>query len=326
MLNFNSCLATQIQHFIELRRLSGTNYHAQAVLLSYFDHFLTDHSWRGTNITCEIIDDYQCSFIALAPRSRTNRLSVVKQFCEYYAASNPQSYVPEPIKNISSRTAYKPYIYTLGEVQELMSATARLNPTDSLRPHTIRTLLGLLYTTGIRIGEALALNLQNFYQDEARLFIADGKFHKARWIPLATSTCTAIAAYIQKRCKYTLCSPESPLFINLRNHRLRHRTINHDFHLLLKYIGIARTKKPFPRIHDLRHTFAVSRTLSWYRDGLNVNALLPSLATYMGHVCIASTQIYLQPTEELLKQVNQRFYHHYLEQVKPAGEVSWDIH
>ena len=308
MLNFYSCLATQIQHFIELRRLSGTEYYAQAVLLSYFDHFLAEHSWNEVNITSQIIDDYQCSFIALAPRSRTNRFSVVKQFCEYYAASNPQSYAPESIKNISSKTAYKPYIYTLGEIQALMRATTRLNPTDSLRPHTIRALLGLLYATGIRIGEALALNMRDFYSNEGRLFIASGKFHKARWIPLAESSCIAIAAYIKKRCQYALHTPESPLFINLRHHRFHHCTVWHDFHLLLEYSGITHTKGVHPRIHDLRHTFAVTRTLSWYREGLDVNALLPALATYMGHVSIASTQIYLQPTEELLEQANQRFY------------------
>ena len=322
MLNFYSCLATQIQRFIDLRRLSGTDYSGQARLLSYFDHFLAEHAWCGTAITSQIIDDYQSSLVALAPRSRSNHFCVVRQLCEYLASTNPKSYVPESIKSLSSKTSYNPYIYTLGEIQALMNATDRLTPTDSLRPQTCRTVLGLLYASGIRIGEALALNIQDFYTDEARLFIADGKFHKARWVPLAVTTCTAIASYIQKRCQSELCTPGSPLFINLRHQRLRHRSVSDDFHLLLKYIGITCTKETHPRLHDLRHTFAVSRLLGWYREGLDVNALLPALATYMGHVEIVSTQIYLQPTAELLKQVNQRFYRHYLEKVKPAGEAS----
>lgn len=322
MLNFKSCLATQIQRFIALRQLSGTDYQGQALLLSYFDHFLAEHSWRGPRITCQIIDDYQCSLLLLAPRSRGNRFCVVRQLCEYLAATDPQSYVPESIKCGSSGAAYNPYIYTADDIQALMNAAAHLTPIDSLRPHTCRTLLGLLYSTGIRIGEALALNIQDFYPDEGRLFIADGKFHKARWIPLDPSVCTAITAYIDKRCQHIQCEPESPLFINLLHRRLRHNTVSQDFYQLQETIGMIRTKAFHPRLHDLRHTFAVCRLLDWYREGLDVNARLPALATYMGHVEIASTQVYLQPTQALLAQVNQRFHSHYLEQVKPAGELS----
>ncbi len=322
MLTFNSPLAAKIQQFIALRQLSGTNYYGQALLLSYFDRFLVQQSWCGPHITCQIIDEYWCSLSSLAPRGRGNRFCVVKQLCEYIAASDPQSYVPEPIRNPSSASTYKPYIYTLSEIRSLMNATSRLTPINSLKPHTCRALIGLLYSTGIRIGEAMALNIQDFYPAQSRLFIADGKFHKARWVPLAPSACTAISSYIERRCKYFDSNTFSPLFINLRDRRLRHSTVSHDFHCLQQYIGMIRTPEVSPRIHDLRHTLSVHRLLDWYKQGLDVNALLPALATYMGHVEIVSTQVYLQPTQALLAQVNQRFHQHYLEQVKPAGEVS----
>jgi len=320
MLKFYSCLAPKIQDFINLRRLSGTNYHSQALLLSYFDHFLAELSYQGSTVTREIIDEYQARLLTLAPRSRNNRFCVVRQLCEYIAASHPQSYIPESMRNISSNVTFKPYIYTLSDIQALMNGAAKLPPTDSLRPHTSRALIGLLYATGIRIGEALALNIEDFYHDEERLFVANGKFRKARWIPLTTSTCTAVGAYIKKRCQCYRCTPDSPLFINVRNRRLKHSSVSHDFHLLLEWAGIPRHKKQHPRLHDLRHTFATQRLLSWYKEGLDVNALLPALATYMGHVGVVSTQLYLQPTKDLVEQVNQRFYCHYLEQVKPAGE------
>jgi site-specific recombinase XerD len=322
MLKFYSGLAAQIQVFINLRRLSGTDYHSQALLLSYFDHFLAEKSYQGTTITRDITDEYQASLLSLAPRTRNNRFCVVRQLCEYIASTDPRSCVPESMRNISSSVTYKPYIYTLNDIQALMNATARLTPTDSLRPHTSRTLLGLLYATGIRIGEALALNIEDFYRDEQRIFIANGKFRKARWIPLSTSTCTAIDAYIKKRCQCEHCVLDSPLFINVRNRRLKHSSVSHDFHYLLELTGIPSNKEQHPRIHDLRHTFATQRLLNWYKEGLDVNALLPALATYMGHVGIVSTQLYLQPTNDLIVQVNQRFYHHYLEQVKPVGELS----
>lgn len=326
MLNFNSCLAPQFQRFIELRQLSGTDYATQALLLSYFDHFLAEQSWYCHYITRQLIEDYQCTLTELAPRTRINRLCVVHQWCEYLATTEPISYVPESIKNISSGTTHKPYIYSIEEIRTLMDAAQLLTPTNSLRPYTCRTLIGLLYTCGIRIGEALALNLQDFNTENETLFIADGKFHKSRWVPLTTSTCQAINEYIQKRCHNTYCFPDSPLFINLRHQRLRHNSFCHDFHRLLTYCGISQQTGCHPRVHDLRHTFAVSRLLGWYREGVDVNSLLPALATFMGHVNIVSTQLYLQPTKELLKQANQRFHHHYIEQVKPAGGAPCPTH
>lgn len=278
MLNFQSHLAPHILHFIELRRLGGTDYASQTKLLSYFDRFLVEHDWHESVITPQIIDDYQCSLSSLAPRTRGNRCCAVRHLCEYLGGINPQSYVPEIVRNHTSDTLHKPYIYTIGEIQALMDATATLIPTGSLKPHTYRTLLGLLYTTGIRIGEAIALNQEDFYAEEQRLFIADGKFHKARWIPLAPSTCTAITAYLQKRCQYDEGQPpESSLFINLGKCRLTYGTVSKDFRRLLDDIGI-RTQDIHPHLHDLRHTFAVSRLLDWYQADLNVNALLPALA------------------------------------------------
>ncbi len=114
-------------------------------------------------------------------------------------------------------------------------------------------------------------------------------------------------------------SPDSPLFLNQRSRRLHHCTVNQTFRYLLRQCGIRHSKLTGPRIHDLRHTFAVERLLAWYRDGQDVNARLPWLATYMGHVDVHSTQVYLQATPELIAQVDRRFYHHYLHQVKPQG-------
>ena len=200
-----------------------------------------------------------------------------------------------------------------------LAAAAALPPPGSLRPHTLATLLGLLYSTGLRIGEALALNQDDFHPAQPRLFIAAGKFHKARWIPLAPSVCQALERYVEKRLAVTPQRPQAPLFINLRGHRLRHCSVNHDFHRLLAHCGIARGKHAGPRLHDFRHTFAVTRLLAWYREGCDVNARLPALATYLGHVDIASTQLYLRPTAELLTQVDQRFHTHYLYHVKTQG-------
>ncbi len=189
----------------------------------------------------------------------------------------------------------------------MLAEAARLQPPPSLRPHTYRTLFGLLYTTGLRIGEALALNIKDFYPDSMLLYIRQGKFHKSRWVPLAPSTCTILQSYIQKRHNTSPLEEDAPMFVSLRNRRLSYCAVHQTFCCLLKQCRIHKDKDNGPRIHDLRHTFAVHRLVQWYGDGQDINARLPALATYMGHVSIGSTQIYIQATPELYEKANQRF-------------------
>jgi site-specific recombinase XerD len=318
-LKLHSSLAAQIQHFINLRCLSGTDYQSQAQLLGYFDRFLLEQTWSIPCITREITDRYQQSLSHLAPRTRSNRFCVVRQLCEYLARSDPLGYVPEPVKVPPSKGAHQPYIYTHAELKALLGAASKLPPAHSLRPHTYRTLLGLLYSTGIRIGEALALNLVHFHRTERRLYIAEGKFRKARWVPLSPSTSRALEHYVRTRFEIRPRSPDSPLLLNQRSRRLKHCTVNTTFRHLLRQCGIPHRRYTGPRIHDLRHSFAVHRLLAWYRDGDDVNARLAWLATYMGHVDVHSTQVYVQPTAELIEQLNRRFHKHYLHRVKNNG-------
>jgi integrase len=112
------------------------------------------------------------------------------------------------------------------------------------------------------------------------------------------------------------CDPESPLLINLRGRRLNYQTVKGTYGLLRVRAGLRPVNGPSPRIHDIRHTFAVRRLLKWYQDGEDVNARLPWLATYMGHVDISSTMVYLQATAELLAEVNKRFEAHYQTTIK----------
>lgn len=319
---FSSCLAAPMEKFVDLRRLSGTDYYSQARLLGYVDRFLVQHDFCLPYLTGEITDRYQQSLTMLAPRSQGNRMSVLRQFCEYLATGNTQSYVPRPLKIIPSHGAHQPYIYHSSQLRALMTAASGLAPPGSLRPHTYRTLLGLLCSTGIRIGEAMALNLQDVQPNSHRLYIAEGKFRKARWVVLSESTTRALEQYIDKRIKIAPHGPDSPLLLNQRRRRLCHPTVNMTFRGLLQKCALAHNKRTGPRIHDLRHTFAVHRLLAWYQEEQDVNALLPALATYMGHVDIKSTRVYLQPTAELLQQVSQRFRNHYLKNIDPHGGQS----
>lgn len=313
-ITFNSILAKPISHLIELRQITGSDYASQVRLLFYFDRYLLERGFFKEPLTRSVIEDYEKTLSHLAPRSRSNRLCVVKQLCEYLSLNEPLTYRPELPRVPTSREAFIPYIYSQSEIHGLLMAAAKLPPQGSLRGPTIQTLLGLLYSTGIRISEAMSLNLADFYPNEARLFIAKGKFRKARWVPINHSTCEAVSRYVARRRRTKPHSPDSPLLLNLRQRRLHHSTVTYIFTALLQQCGLIRGSHK-PRLHDLRHTFAIHRLLDWYQDGDDLNAKLVWLSTYMGHVSPYSTQVYIRPTVALLAQVNERFYRHYQQQV-----------
>ena len=253
----------------------------------------------------------------MAPRVRSNRMCVVRQLCQYFSRNTPHTYVPDTLTlSSSSPSVFKPAILSENEIGTLLAAAAVLPPSGSLRGVTYQTLFGVLYSTGIRIGEALALNIADFHNSDARLYVAQGKFRKARWLPLHDSTAKAIQRYVRQRKKIKPCSQDAPLFLNLRGRRFTHCTVCRCFHDLTSQCGIAREGRTHIRLHDLRHTFAVQRLLAWYHQDEDINAKLAWLATYMGHIDINHTHCYLQPTAQLLEQVNGRFHRHYVDHIK----------
>ena len=318
-LKLTSPLALPIQNFIRLRQLCGRDYRSQGRLLGCFDRFLVQEEVKNTRITRQIIERYQSALSHLTPRDQANRLCVVRQLCQYVARNDPNTFIPEPMKTIWGYRARKPYIFSCSEIHRLLDGALALPPDGSRRPYTYHTLLGLLYTTGIRISEACSLNLESFHVNKQCLYIAQGKFRKARWVALSDSACKKLQYYIDQRLNSTPNAPEDPLFLSQRGQRLYYSVAYQTFRSLLDQCDIAYHKSTGPCLHDLRHTFAMHRLLAWYQDGLNINARLPMLATYMGHVNIRSTQVYLQPTAELLEQVSNRFHDHYLRTIASKG-------
>jgi len=318
-MNLHSPLASQIKKLIERRQSCGMDYRTQAKLLTYFDRFLVQENIKKAHITRPIIERYQKTLSHLSPRYQANRFGVVRQLCQYLALHDPGIFIPEPMKRDSSGVGRKPYIYSCLEINHLMDAALELPPAGSLRPYTYHILLGLLYSTGIRISEACSLNLESFHTDKQCLYIAQGKFRKARWVPLHDSTRQALEHYIDRRLVKKPNAPDDPLFLHRRGRRLCYHTVYCTFRRMLEQCGISGSNHANPRIHDLRHTYAVHRLLAWYQDGQDLNTRLAILATYMGHVDIRSTQVYLQPTVELLEHVSNRFHDHYLHTVDSKG-------
>jgi site-specific recombinase XerD len=180
----------------------------------------------------------------------------------------------------------------------------------SLRPWTFVTLIGLLYCSGIRVSEALALRLADVDLDEDLLIIRNAKFHKSRAVALQPDVKHALAAYLTaRRQKSHREDPEAPFFVNEWRRPCSYGTVVATFLDIARRAGIrGAPNQRGPRLHDLRHSFAVHRLLAWYRDGGDVQARLPLLSTYMGHVCLVSTQVYLNITAELLQEAASRFH------------------
>jgi len=320
ILKFNSGFADKLNKFVDLKRLSGTEYQSQINCLKCFDKFLIDEHFNERYFTHEIIQRYLAGISNLHPRTIYNHFSVIRQFCRYLSQFDPSCYIPEQLrKTVKSSSSRIPYIYTKTEIRNLLDKASKLSPLKPLRCCTFYTLFGLLYATGIRIGEALALNIEDFHQDSRVLHIRKGKFHKARWVPISVSIYVILKKYIDLRQQTNKITPGLPFFINKEYNRLHHSSVKYIFYLLLKQCKFHISKDYRPRIHDFRHTFAVHRLVKWYQDGKDVNAMLPALATYMGHVNITSSQVYLQATSEMLEQGNQRFLKYFRENIKNNG-------
>jgi len=204
-----------------------------------------------------------------------------------------------------------PYIYTVEELRRMLAATKRLqSPMSPLQAATMRTLLLILYGTGMRIGEALALVLADVDIADCLITVRDTKFYKTRLVPTGPKLTHELAVYARQRRALHLPHGEKSYFLATRTgHKLSYERANRLFGRVRKLAAIQREAdaRYQPRIHDLRHTAAVHRVVAWYREGADVQQLLPQLATYLGHVDVASTQRYLTMTSELLKEASFRF-------------------
>jgi site-specific recombinase XerD len=313
---FRSCLATQLEQFVALRRACGFVYRSQAAELQYFDKFLFRNDIQVVRLTQALTDRYQRGMQHLRSGTRENRIRVLAHFARHLAREDPDSFVPwAPPSNHAAR-ARLPFIFTVEQVCGLMRAAAQLPPPKSLRPHIYPTMIGLLFSTGLRIGEAIALDLGDLHHDSKMLHVRHGKFDKERWVPLSDSTYAHLQTYLDKRMATGPPGSNTPLFFGRRCPRLPYATVLHTFQALVKTCGLRLPTGRQPCLHDLRHSFAVHSLLRWYRQGRDINALLPALATYMGHVNLESTQDYLHATAELLEETHNRYHAHYRNHIK----------
>ncbi len=231
---------------------------------------------------------------------RARRLEAVRHFAVFWAAFDPCIQIPPAGLFGPAYRRVPVHIYTAAEIGALLRAAQQLAPPQSLRSRTFATLLGLLACTGLRISEALQLQLEDWEPTEAVLTIRQAKFGQSRYVPLAPSATTALKAYLQARTKTFPKASTSTIFLNGQGQPLTYRQAGSTFAALRGQLSW-QDKQPRPRLHDLRHTFAVDCLLGWYRKGQEeINAKIFSLAVYLGHRNIRHTYWYLTAVPELL--------------------------
>lgn len=202
--------------------------------------------------------------------------------------------------------AFVPYIFSPAELRGVLSAIENVCRSRSLlEVTTARTMILTLYGAGLRRQEAINLNWADVNQEESLLTIRHTKFLKSRLVPVGPQLSQVLAAYSRTRVR----NADAPFFTTRTGDRIDPQMLQRYFRAACDRAGVRRgdSNRFQPRLHDLRHTFAVHRLTSWYREAADVQKVLPLLSTYLGHICIRHTQVYLTMTPDLLHEANNRF-------------------
>ena len=232
------------------------------------------------------------------------RLRAVRGFARYLHAIDPRTEVPPARLLPDGPHRVIPYLYSLDQVRALMEAACAL--ASPLRAATSETIIGLLATSGLRVGEALRLDRDDVDVREGVLTVRRTKFNKTRRVPLHPTSAEALSEYATRRDQLML-RPSSPaFFVSTSGIRVPYQSFLATFNGLVNEVNLEARPSCRPRIHDLRHTFAMNVLTRWYEQGADVPALLPSLSTYLGHADPASTYWYLSGSRELLRQAATR--------------------
>lgn len=231
-------------------------------------------------------------------------------FYRYALAHGYLTKSPLPLSMPQKPPRFEPYIYTNADVRKLLDAVnSGHRHVASIEPLTSRTLLLLLLGTGLRVSEALRLNLSDFDIENGILTVRETKFFKSRLVPVGTDLRRLLERYAVEQWSVERKTPESPLLRTDTYARISRGAAEYVFERLRAEAGVLRpaSARYQPRLHDFRHTFAVTRLATWYREGKDVQRLLPHLTTYLGHCRIIETQRYLTMTTELLQEASQCF-------------------
>ena len=289
--------------YLDVRRALGYKLQRDEKLLIQFLGYLENLGQQ--HLTTEAAVAWATLPAGAHQRWWANRLSIVRSFAAYLRTIDPATEMP-PTDLLPSRPCRAtPYLYSEEEITALLAATATLRTQH--RSTTYRTLISLLVVTGMRVGEAIALDRSDFDSNDGLIIIRKGKFGKSRELPLHSSTVDALLCFLRRRDRPRSTPTTPALFVSTSGTRLLYCNVQWTFARLVCHADIKpRSVSCRPRLHDLRHGFAVSTLLNGYREGGDPAARLPLLSTYLGHVDPAMTYWYLSAAPELLAAAGRR--------------------
>jgi integrase/recombinase XerD len=288
--------------YLRIRRALGFELNSDGRLLEQFVDFLEQAG--AVRITTELALMWARQPVEAHPHRWGQRLGIARGFARYLATIDPDSEVPSRDLLPASRPRVAPYIYSSAEITALMSAAGTLTP--PLRAATCKTVIGLMATSGLRVGEVLWLDRQDVDLNDGALHVR-AKQNKQREVPLHDTTTEALRDYarVRDRSWPNLATPA--FFVSAQGERLTKDAFNKTFAKLIGEIGLEGAgQRVRPRPHDLRHTMAVRTLLDWYHAGENVDRRMPLLCTFLGHNDPASTYWYLEAVPELMALISRR--------------------
>lgn len=307
---FHGPIAVELQSFLEFKRSLGFGYERAESALREFDRFLSgyvkDSRWQ--------LDQAAIAWLSSKPNRKPVSVSmdaaILRQLFAYLRRL-PHLQVVEPHwPRLPTESCFVPHYLSQGDVVKLIGLCTNLGR-PSFRASLYKALLLVLYCTGIRFGEALRLRMRDVDTRSGVLFIETFK-GRARWVPFHRTLARELDRYLAERVSYAPGGPGTRFFVGVNQRRLPVNTAHRTLHGLFAKAGLKPEKgRAGPRPYDLRHAFAVQRLTKWYREGADLQARLPWLSAYMGHVDIIGTETYLNATPELLQLAAHRMHRRY---------------
>jgi len=306
-----SALGPQIADYLTLKKALGRRYANESEVLKHLDRFLADR--RLSALTPDAFTDWCLTYAHVTPTVRRTRMRIVRNFCCYLRRSDRDCFVPDPTGFPDPHAPRRPYIFSEEQIGRLLHVATRLpaRSTSPLRAAVFRVAIVLLYTLGLRRGELVRLKMSDYDAAEQTLLVRKSKFHKSRVVALSKSAAQEMERFLRQRRRLRH-GPDNPLLVN--NYHGLSAYSGGSFGLALRTLfrmaGVRTPEGRAPRVHDLRHTFAVHALLRWYRAGVDVQAKLPALSNAMGHVSVTSTAYYLSLLAPVMEVASARFDRH----------------
>ncbi|MEX3845610.1 tyrosine-type recombinase/integrase [Paraburkholderia sp. BR10882] len=302
-------LRQAVQDYLDLRRSLGFKLNKAGNALPDFVAFMEQH--RAPYVTQALALAWAQQPSDVQPAQWAQRLSYVRQFARHRSATDLRTEIPAPGLLPFQPKRARPYLYSTREIRALLQAALEMpyrNEREELLPSTYYCLFGLLSVSGMRLGEARNLELQDVDLTAGILTVRGAKLGKTRFVPLHASTCEVLANYIAQRERHWAGRPVSSyLFVSSWRNRLDSGQIHRAFYALSRKIGLrGESDSHGPRLHDMRHVFATNTLVRWYQSDQDPERRLPILSAYLGHVHVEDTQWYLNGSPELMREAMRR--------------------